>query len=1165
MAHSVTDTSVAHVLGVVDGVRRRWRIARVTRGVAISLAGVIVTLVAGALVLETVKYAPAAVIVARAVTAIVAALLLWRFVAVPLLPRPRAEQVALYVEEHDAGFQGALVSAVETLDPGLPPSPQMAERVRRMALQRAHAIGDGRDVDARGLRLSYAALGGAAATLLLVLTLGPQSLRYGMGALLAPWASAEEVNPFRLDIEPGDATVARGASVVVTARPVGFQADGVELWTRTTDSASWTRIPMIADSTSALSCAPKCDGALADLRFSARIFDVSAATEYLVESTGLRSRVYKLSVADLPYAKRIDLELRFPAYTQLPMQRVDSAGDIVAPAGTLARVRVTPTVPTPGGRIVIENGDTLQLVRAEDGTLSAAIRVSRSGFYRVELEGARGDLLTASLNYAIDVLPDRPPSVTFTRPGRDQRVLAVDEVFTEARAEDDYGIAKLEVVYSVNGGPEKVVPLHRATTRTVKDLTAGHTFMLEEFALQPGDLVSYFARATDNNAVGGPKSTTSDIYFLHVRSYAQEYRQEQGGGGEGGEGGGQGAEGPQQLSRAQREIIAGSFNVLRDSASKDRKTYDEDVATLRLAQQKVKNDVEELWGQMVKRGVADMDSGFAKIAEILPKAAAEMDTSEQLLAKGDVRGALRPQQRALQQVQRAEAEYRKVRVSMGNQGGGGGGGGGGAEAEDLADLFELQRERLRNQYETVQRGEQDERQQQDREVDAAAERLRQLAARQLQENERAQRKADSLAGAGASGARGGEAQRQLARETEETARQLERLARERRSESLAEAARRLNEASDAMRRSAGSQQGGGTANAAAMDRLREARRLLDQEKDSRTQRAVQEATKSARGLAEQERRVGEDVARQSGASAEERADLQRAIEERKGQMADSARELARRMDRAASDARREFPGVSRELQEAADTLRGRRIEEKIRQTQEWVRRSPLEYQNSNERIISADIDKLNRTVDEAQAALRSGRASDTTRRNADALDRARNLARAAESLAERARQQQEQQGPGARGEGQEGRQGQQRQQGQQGGGGARGGGNRQGVLGSPGDPNGQFGRELRQRLDEARALRRELSGRGVDLEQLDRAIAGMQGLSNRASLSDQRAERDLREQVIEGLRAFEFTLGRAFGERNTERALVDRAGEVPPEYRKYVEEYYRALGRARPR
>ena len=75
----------------------------------------------------------------------------------------------------------------------------------------------------------------------------------------------------------------------------------------------------------------------------------------------------------------------------------------------------------------------------------------------------------------------------------------------------------------------------------------------------------------------------------------------------------------------------------------------------------------------------------------------------------------------------------------------------------------------------------------------------------------------------------------------------------------------------------------------------------------------------------------------------------------------------------------------------------------------------------------------------------------------------------------------------------------------------------------------------------------------------------MEGVAGRMGIGgDAQAEAALRNQVIEGLRAFEFTLGKAFGEVGGEKVLVDRAGEVPPEYRKAVEEYYRSLGRAKP-
>src|SRR6476620_11091792 len=105
-------------------------------------------------------------------------------------------------------------------------------------------------------------------------------------------------------------------------------------------------------------------------------------------------------------------------------------------------------------------------------------------------------MVTGSLDYTIDVLPDRPPTVQFTKPESDQKVLSVDEVYTEVCAQDDYGVAKVDLVYSVNGAEDHAVPLQDAT-RAMRDISAGVRLMLEGFKLEPGDIVSYYARATD--------------------------------------------------------------------------------------------------------------------------------------------------------------------------------------------------------------------------------------------------------------------------------------------------------------------------------------------------------------------------------------------------------------------------------------------------------------------------------------------------------------------------------------------------------------------------------------------------------------------------------------------------------------------------------------------
>src|SRR5262249_9637382 len=167
---------------------------------------------------------------------------------------------------------------------------------------------------------------------------------------------------------------------------------------------------------------------------------------------------------------------------------------------------------------------------AADGTLEGSFDVGHEGFYRIELPRPDGSVQAASPDYTIEVIADQPPSITLLKPGRDAKVTAIEEVFTEGRAEDDFGVARTELVYSVNGGPEKTLVLHQGRAR--KALTAAHTFFLEELTLEPGDFLSYFARATDQGAPA--QSAVTDIYFMEVRPFEREYRQaDQKGGGAG--------------------------------------------------------------------------------------------------------------------------------------------------------------------------------------------------------------------------------------------------------------------------------------------------------------------------------------------------------------------------------------------------------------------------------------------------------------------------------------------------------------------------------------------------------------------------------------------------------------------------------------------------------
>ncbi|SVD90087.1 uncharacterized protein METZ01_LOCUS442941, partial [marine metagenome] len=258
--------------------------------------------------------------------------------------------------------------------------------------------------------------------------------------------------------------------------------------------------------------------------------------------------------------------------------------------------------------------------------------------------------------------------------------------FVEARADDDFGLFSLDLMYSVNGGPEKTVALFDGRGSALKEVSAGHTFFLEELDIEPGDFVSYYARATDRNLAQQDRDVKSDLYFVQIRAFSKDFRAAQSQGGMGG--GGAGAD-PRALSEAQREIVSGTFNVIRDRDGYTDEEYRENLVFLTLAQGRLREQVETLLRRMNSRVMA-ADPEFAAIGELLPQAAAAMSDAETELQGQDANGALPPEQRSLQFLQRAEEAYEEVMVSMGMGGGGGGGGGGSQAAEDLADLFELE-------------------------------------------------------------------------------------------------------------------------------------------------------------------------------------------------------------------------------------------------------------------------------------------------------------------------------------------------------------------------------------------------------------------------------------------------------------------------------------------
>ncbi|HTL45919.1 MAG TPA: DUF4175 family protein, partial [Vicinamibacterales bacterium] len=676
------------LLDIIRDVRRRWRVKLLVRGAAALAVAIAVTLILAAWGLQWMRFTPASILTARialgVIVAIAAALLLAR----PLFKRVGDEQVALYLEEHEPTLESAILTAVETeRTDSAHRSPALVSKLVETAVARAAAVEHGRRVERAPLRRYSGTAAGVLVLAILAFLLGPAYMRHALSALLVISRNVEAAAPYRIEVTPGHATVARGADFAVSAKLVGFQSDQASVMMRKSATAAYERMPLIRGANDA---------------YSGTMFDVTAPLEYFVEAAGVRSPVFNLKVADMPYVQRLELTYEFPAYTGLPARKIEDGGDIAVLRGTRIHVHAFPTMTAAGGEIVVDDQPVAMQVQP-DGSLAGEFVAAKDGFYRVDLEASSGGpQVNASPKYSIDVLADQPPSVSFVKPGRDTTASPIEEVFVEAKAEDDYGIKSLDLVYSVNGGPEKAVPLIDPNRR-MPEVSAGHTIYLEELHVNPGDSIAYYARAFDNNTVGSPQRGLSDMYFVRVRPLEKDFRKADSNAGA--QGGGQqnqvGA-----LSQQEKQIVAATFNIQRDRSSMTADRLHQNAVVVALMQKRLREQVNELLTNFATR-VGDQAEQFKKITDFLKQSVPEMQTAEGKLQASSPDGAMPPEQRALQFLQKAEEEYQlQVAVSQGQ--GGGGGGQQNQMADELADLFELEVDRMANQYETAQRATQEQ-------------------------------------------------------------------------------------------------------------------------------------------------------------------------------------------------------------------------------------------------------------------------------------------------------------------------------------------------------------------------------------------------------------------------------------------------------------------------
>jgi hypothetical protein len=460
----------------------------------------------------------------------------------PLFRDIRDEAVARRVESAFPELQNALINALQLGDlvrrrPETVGSVALAEAAIRSSRDRAREFDLSRAVTGARLRRVARWALPCLGVLVFAFAAGRGAFLSAFWQVLRPFDFVPQKGSVRIvSVKPGDVTVRAGMQVTVEVEIAPTDADGP---------------PPEGRLFREFAGGPETEHELAlfDRTHYGLTLTASESFEYRVEISRTQSRLYRVEVKEQAAIERVDLEYRYPAHTGLDPVLVEDARDeqldISAPVGTIVSFKVTASrelrsayfeIAPSGGPATGEKID-LEVAEGSDLALGVLRLIGRSGLpserrYAIRLVDETDVADDTAVWHALVAEPDRRPTVEFVAPAKELDLPPGACTSLVLRADDDYGIERVEIRYRRNkGGEERVLRTWGpgdlggdagggAGPRRGAALT--HEWRLSRKDFGEGDVITYWAAAYDRDEKRPGVSSDRHIRLVDQTAKARE-------------------------------------------------------------------------------------------------------------------------------------------------------------------------------------------------------------------------------------------------------------------------------------------------------------------------------------------------------------------------------------------------------------------------------------------------------------------------------------------------------------------------------------------------------------------------------------------------------------------------------------------------------------------
>ncbi|MDA0987373.1 MAG: hypothetical protein O3A55_07235 [Bacteroidetes bacterium] len=270
-----------------------------------------------------------------------------------------------------------------------------------------------------------------------------------------------------------------------------------------------------------------------NVKYEAEISNIRSSTYFYIQVENQRTPTYKINVTDKPLIRLLSVEVTPPKYTnEESFTLPENVGDVSALKGSAINLKIQTNKNLSEASILFEKYS--KKMKKNKSSFNYNFILNENDNYTFKLISDEGIKNEHKINYLLVSLKDQNPTVEIILPKEESVADQTMKIPIELEVWDDYeiinckiGIKLIRSDFENKWKNSKFISVPLTSAKKREPFSINFLMDLTGYSFAPNDVVEYFAEATDNDQVTGPKTTRSKTHIIRFPSLDEVFSEVQ--------------------------------------------------------------------------------------------------------------------------------------------------------------------------------------------------------------------------------------------------------------------------------------------------------------------------------------------------------------------------------------------------------------------------------------------------------------------------------------------------------------------------------------------------------------------------------------------------------------------------------------------------------------